>query len=114
MGLFRSKPKRILAWERKGNLDRLIHALRYDIYDIRILAAEALGRIGDRSAIPFLINGLDDEVASVRDACKKSILQIDPSEYHSNIIKEKESFWSARIKIPENSENTRSMFDKES
>jgi hypothetical protein len=113
MILFLSKSKKIRVWEKQGKLDNLIHALKYEMYDIRIKSAEALGRLGDKSTIPYLISGLDDEVDAVRIACKKSILQIDPSESNLKIIREKEEYWKSITEKSNTSDNTEYIFDKE-
>jgi len=113
MLFFYSKTKKIRTWEKQGKVNSLIHALKVEMYDSRILAAEALGRLGDKSAIPFLIKGLDDEVKAVRIACKEAILQIDPSESNVKLIQEKEDAWNSKTEKSHTTEDTNGTFDRE-
>ncbi|MDZ4814976.1 MAG: HEAT repeat domain-containing protein [Verrucomicrobiota bacterium] len=51
-------------------------ALREDREIVKLRAAQALGRIGDRRAIPFLVQRLDDDIWTVRTIAETALVQL--------------------------------------
>lgn len=69
--------KKIEKMERKKDVKGLIKALDYGDFNIRRLAAMALGEIGDSRAAKPLIDALKDEDQSVRSEAEEALDNID-------------------------------------
>jgi len=70
-------PPDINGMKKKGNVKGLIKALGDKNEDVRMSAAEALGEIGDASAVEPLIAALGDEHKDVREAAAEALGKID-------------------------------------
>lgn len=73
----------------------LIEALKYDIYNTRQSAAEALGKIGDARAVEPLIKALEDKEWEVQKSAAEALGEIGDARAIEPLIKasEDESRW---------------------
>jgi HEAT repeat protein len=71
-----SEPLAETVSDRQETIDPLVSALRDPITQVRLAAAEALGKVGDASAFPALTQALQDKDSHVRAAAARSIGEI--------------------------------------
>jgi len=80
-------PPNIIKMEAKRDLKGLLKALEYKKdYHVRMAAVDALGRIGDRSAVEPLILMLEDCNSNLREAAVKALVKIDDTNTEEILI----------------------------
>jgi HEAT repeat protein len=66
--------------QRRDSVSPLLKALRDPVADVRLAAAEALGKVGDASVVPTLTQALQDSDSRVRAAAARAIGEIGVSD----------------------------------
>ena len=96
MKIFRLTVKKVNKWTKKGNVDKLIYALQNGLYDVRKRAAEGLGELEVKNAIPYLIKAIDDKVKIVSFASMNSLERIGIDSEIENMIMIKKEYWETK------------------
>jgi HEAT repeat protein len=65
----------------------LVEALKYDAYQIRKIAADALGKLKDVNAMEPLIEALTDQDNAVRSAAADALRQMNDTEAKAALYK---------------------------
>jgi HEAT repeat protein len=77
-----SKPQTRATLHHGKNIDPLLTALCDPVADVRLAAAEALGKVGDRSVTPALSQALQDGDSRVRAAAARAMGEIGVRNSH--------------------------------
>jgi HEAT repeat protein len=77
-----SKPQTRATPHHSKNIDPLLTALCDPVADVRIAAAEALGKVGDRNVTPALSQALQDGDSRVRAAAARAMGEIEVRNSH--------------------------------
>ena len=88
--LVKISKKTIEKWKKTKQVEKVEYALKHGNYNIRKLAAEALGEIGNESSIPSLFRAIEDNVKKVSIAALNALEKIGcADELNSAIIKKR-------------------------
>lgn len=87
----------IVCLTKLKQVNKLEYALTHGNYKTRKLAAEALGILNDCSAVPVLLNAIDDKVHNVSIAALNALDSMQCEEDLATIINHKRFFWFKNI-----------------
>jgi HEAT repeat protein len=96
--LLKLTTNKVSRWVKNGNIDNLIMALEYGIYDVRKGAIEGLTTLKHKESIPLLEKYLDDSIQSVSESAIEglTILTNEKNSIINEKIKQKKQYWKAK------------------
>ncbi len=87
--------KKILnGWTRKFDAKKLRYVLINGNYKIRPLAAQALADINDTTAIPLLLNSINDNIYNVSISALSALDDLDTNLETDRLINRKRFYWT--------------------